>query len=127
MSYTSKNWRTEMQGASQAQDRQFGEALRIIPCNRAPNSSAFPDHANAQTVTGIFMKPSREIDLTLAAKVTSRDPSASFHVATLAWEPIAGDWIERCCDGEVYEIKKVDKDGVARVTFDLFQMGVQRL
>ncbi len=128
----STNWRAGMQTVSATIDQTFGETILLIPCERRPNAQARPQREHAVELLGVFGWRS-EMALRTGniaqnrgeggGLVETRKPVVSFSHAALPWALAHGDRVERCCDGELFEVTKIEPDGVSRVCCHLVQLG----
>jgi|GEM_PF-2550117 hypothetical protein len=136
MSYFIPNWRAGMQAVSAAIDQSFGERLTLIACLARPNFPTEPDASiKPVALQGVFSLRSE-----LAFKsggspgrgeapglIESRKPVASFSHADLPWQINRGDRVKRETTGEMYEVTRVEPDGVSRVTLHLVELGKAEL
>lgn len=129
-----RHWKQDITAASDTVDETFGEPLAIVPAlaNANVNVQAHPDFANRHETVGVFCQPFHE-GLTQDGRSHQRgltfatsEPHATFSRRNLAWAIQPGDFVQRCCDGTLWQVKRVRPDGVARVVVDLNIMGVPR-
>jgi hypothetical protein len=128
--YVSNGWQADMQNVAEEIVSTFGEPLRITPCNRRPNYQPQPDPSHAVDVQGVFSwrakveyKQNAGTSSGQDAWVETREPIASFPRAALPWAVNIGDQVERLCDGNMFQVKSVEPDGVSMIVLKLLQLG----
>ena len=131
--FVNQDWRCGMENVAAAIDDAFGECVIVTPTLFKPNHQPIADTATAfQTVATFtwrnvvkFKQNSGTAFQTQEPFVESREPVFSFsrHNLPMALKHL---WqITRLCDGNVFEITKVEPDGVARIVVNAVQLGRQ--
>lgn len=131
------NWRAGMQDVSAAIDDTFGEIVTVTPVQAGkPNFPGAPEPERAVTVTAVFTSPAKRVDMGKppdnwrresggAVHISSSDPSFSFRSGTLPFAMSQGFRIQVCRTGELFEVKDVKPDSVARIVCTVVQLGRQ--
>lgn len=130
------NWRAGMQDVSAAIDDTMGELVTVTPVSSSkPNFPAMPDPSRAVTATAVFTNRAKDVIMgdnagrmssghSISPIVSTSEPVFSFAYGTLPLALTQGCRITRLCNGEVYEVKDVKPDGVARIVVPVSQLGV---
>ncbi len=136
MSYMITDWRRGIGLVSTKIDEAFGEALSIIPCEAKPNFSPISYDEEAVTLRGEFSYRNKLVFRTSHAAtamsgdsglIESRVPIVTLTHNSLPWEIHRGDRVRRETDHTLFEVTKVESDGVSRVTLHLTQLGLQEI
>jgi hypothetical protein len=132
------NWRAGMQDVSAAIDDTMGELVTMTPASPSkPNFPAVPDPSRAVTVTAAFTNRAKDVIMgdsvgrmssghSISPIVSTSEPIFSFASEALPFAPTQGCRITRLCNGEVYEVKDMKPDGVARIVVPVVLLGVSK-
>lgn len=129
-------FRNAMQDVAAAIDETMSERLLIIPSSQRPNFPSVQHHERAFEVIGVFAWISKLVfdnskhsrtagsgGYDISLPIQSRDPKFSFTANAMTESIQRTNWIQRCVNGDIFEVTNLKPDGVSRILADVVQIG----
>ena len=126
------NWRAGMQDVAAAVEDTMGELVTVTPTMpRKPNAQSEPDNTRAVSAIAVFTSkastafgPTRSSGgVDIAPMIDTREPVCQFAYNAVPFPLSQGYFIQRTCSGEVFEVTRVQPDGVSSVICHVVQFG----
>lgn len=131
MSFVTTSWAARVQDVSATIDDEFGDWSQLLPTRKKPSYKPQPQPERVVTSRAIFSDRFKMIFNVNSGQAMhsqepffdSREPVFSFSRKSLPWAIERGGQIQRE-NGDLHEVKSVQRDGFSRIAYPVLQLGL---